>query len=372
MGGIDKMNISILGLGTVGMGAFEAANNTESLNVKKALIRNPKPGFEKITTTNYKEIINDPDIDIICECMGGLHPAYEYVMEALQKGKHIVTPNKELISTYYRELTHCADTNGVLLRYTAAAGGGIPWLFNLLRTKRCDEIIEISGIINGTSNYIIDRMTEEGAEFDEALQDAKQAGYAEADPSSDIDGYDTLHKCSISANLAFGKLFKESKIPVAGIRNITSSDIKMFEESGCACKLMMRAGKIDDKFFAFVEPTLIPKDRIEANVHKNNNLITLHGKNLGIQSFYGEGAGKMPTGTSVIQDALDIAAGGEVLRTGVLSEAVIDNDMVKRSYYFRSDKGSSVTEPMTVAAAHKLYQVALEKESSVFMASISE
>lgn len=372
MGGIEKMNIAILGLGTVGMGAFEAANNTESLNVKKALIRNPKPGFEKITTTNYKEIINDPDIDIVCECMGGLHPAYEYVMEALQKGKHIVTPNKELISTYYRELTHCADINGVLLRYTAAAGGGIPWLFNLLRTKRCDEIIEISGIINGTSNYIIDRMTEEGAEFDEALSDAKQAGYAEADPSSDIDGYDTLHKCSISANLAFGKLFKESKIPVAGIRNITSSDIKMFEESGCVCKLMMRAGKIDDKFFAFVEPTLIPKDRIEANVHKNNNLITLHAKNLGIQSFYGEGAGKMPTGTSVIQDALDIAAGGEVLRTGVLSEAVIDNDMVKRSYYFRSDKGSSVTEPMTVAAAHKLYQVALEKESSVFMASISE
>ena len=366
------MDIAILGLGTVGMGAFEAAKNTDILNVRRALIHNPKPGFEKISTTNYKEILDDPNIDIVCECIGGLHPSYEYVMEALQKGKHVVTPNKELISTYYRELTHAADSNGVILRYTAAAGGGIPWLFNLLRAKRCDEILEISGIINGTCNYIIDRMTEEGAEFEEALSDAKQAGYSEADPSSDIDGYDTLHKCSISSNLAFGKLFKESKIPVAGIRNLKSSDIKMFEESNCVCKLIMHAGKMDDKFFCYVEPTLIPKDRLEANVHKNNNIITLNGRNVGIQSFYGEGAGKMPTGTSVIHDALDIAAGGETLRTGALSEAVIDNDLIKRSYYFRSDKGSSVTEPMTVAAAHKLYQVALHKESSVFMASIRE
>lgn len=366
------MEIAILGLGTVGMGAYEAVKCADGLNVKKALIHNPKAGFEKITTTNYKDIVNDPDIKIVCECIGGLHPAYEYVMETLKNGKHVVTPNKELISTYYRELTHCADTNGVILRYTAAAGGGIPWLFNLLRAKRCDEILEISGIINGTCNYILDRMTREGAEFETVLLDAQQAGYAESDPSADIDGIDTLHKCSISANLAFGKLFKETKIPVAGIRNITAKDITMFEESKCVCKLIMRAGRIDEKFFAYVEPTLIPKERLEAGVHENNNLITLRGKNIGTQSFFGEGAGKMPTGTSVIQDALDIAAGGETLKTGILSEAVIDNDLVKKSYYFRSDKGSQVTEPMTVAAAHKLYQLALIEDKSVFMASITE
>lgn len=366
------MEIAILGLGTVGMGAFEAAKSTETLNVKRALIHNPKPGFEKITTTNYKEIVSDPDIDIVCECIGGLHPAYEYVMEALRNGKHVVTPNKELISTYYRELTHYADSNGVVLRYTATAGGGIPWLFNLLRARRCDEILEISGIINGTCNYILDRMTREGAEFEDVLLDAQQAGYAESDPSADIDGIDTLHKCSISANLAFGKLFKESKIPVAGIRRITAKDIKMFEESHCVCKLVMRAGKIEDKFFAYVEPTLIPKDKLEAGVHENNNLITLTGKNIGAQSFFGEGAGKMPTGTSVIQDALDISAGGEMPKTGILSEAVINNDLVKKCYYFRSDKGSQVTEPMTVAAAHKLYELALKENDSVFMASITE
>lgn len=366
------MEIAILGLGTVGMGAFEAAKRTDVLHVKRALIHNPKAGFESMTTTDFNTILNDESISIICECIGGLHPAYEYVMKALERGKHVITPNKQLISTYYRELTDCAGRHGVMLKYTSSAGGGIPWLFNLMRTKRCDEILSISGIINGTCNYILDRMTREGADFDEVLRDAQQAGYAEADPGSDIDGIDTLYKCAISANMAFGKLFKHSEIALAGISTITHRDICAFDESGCVCRLMMHAGRAENGFYAYVEPTLLPKGSLEAGVHDNYNLITLHGRNTGIQSFYGEGAGRMPTGTSVIQDALDIVSGGEAMNIGIMSEAQIDNNAVKHCYYLRKDSGSSVTDSITVAAAHGIYELARRESHDVFMAGIAE
>ncbi|NCB31791.1 MAG: homoserine dehydrogenase, partial [Clostridia bacterium] len=263
------MKIALLGFGVVGSGAYKimAGQPECGVSVKRALVRTMRPGpVEGFLTTNMADILNDPEIELVAEAMGGLEPAYTYVMAAIQAGKHVVTANKQLVCARFRELSQAAEEKGVQLRYTASAGGGVPWLFNLLRAKRLDEIQAITGSINGTSNYILGNMHKNKAPFADVLSEAQRLGYAETDPSADIDGLDLQRKCAISATLAFSARVAEEAIDTAGIRYITAQDITWAEERGLVFKQMMRCRREQGELTAYVEPTLLPCDKPEANL----------------------------------------------------------------------------------------------------------
>ncbi len=334
---MKHMNVAILGFGTVGRGAFEAIQSAADVDVVRIFDRRVVPELGDLVTSDINVVLEDSTIDLVAECMGGIHPSYEYVMTALQKGKHVVTPNKALISACYEDLEKCAAENNVSIRFTPAAGGGIPWLYNLQRSRRCDTIEEVHGIVNGTCNYILDNMHRNGSAFEDVLSEAQSLGYAERDPSADIDGWDTQRKCVISANLAFDTDIKEDTVPVLGIRSITAADVELFNENGYTCRLLMNACLRDGKVCAYVEPTLLPSTALESNVGTNFNLITLTGKNVGTLSFYGQGAGKMPTGTSLVHDIIDIKDGIEfsAATDAVAVSSHVDNSLETHPYYFR-------------------------------------
>ena len=330
------MNIALLGFGVVGSGVYEWCRNREDLHARRVLIRSDKPEIASIATRDFEEILHDNAIDVVAEVMGGLHPAYEYVTAALQAGKHVVTANKALIAAYYQELTALAQQCGKALLCTAAVGGGIPWLVNLARCKKLDSICRVGGIMNGTSNCIMDAMHKSPVSFPAILKQAQELGYAEADPSADIDGDDIRRKLVISANIAFDALLREEDIPMFGIRTVTDGDIKTFQSHGFACKLLAEAAQAEGGVCAYIEPTLVAADALEAAVPANFNLITYEGENIGRQSFYGQGAGQMPTAANVVQDCLSILEG----RTGFYAQKAVptalDGTGEAHPYYVRT------------------------------------
>ena len=330
------MNIGLLGFGVVGGGVYELAENRTDLTVCRVLVRREIEEIAPIATRDFNEILNDPAIDTVVEVMGGLHPAYEYVSAALQAKKHVVTANKALIAAYYQELTALAQQCGKALLCTAAVGGGIPWLVNLARCKKLDSICRVGGIMNGTSNFIMDAMHKSPVSFPAILKQAQELGYAEADPSADIDGDDIRRKLVISANIAFDALLREEDIPMFGIRTVTDGDIKTFQSHGFACKLLAEAAQAEGGVCAYIEPTLVAADALEAAVPANFNLITYEGENIGRQSFYGQGAGQMPTAANVVQDCLSILEG----RTGFYAQKAVptalDGTGEAHPYYVRT------------------------------------
>ena len=223
------MKIAILGFGTVGSGVYEIAKNLKNIEVKKVLEKDLSK--INIATDNYDEIINDKEIELVVECMGGLHPAYEFIMQALKSKKSVVSANKAVIAKYLDEFVSLAKENNVKFIFEASVGGGIPWLVNLERTRRVDEINRVYGIFNGTSNYILDNMYRNEQEFDSTLKTAQELGYAEADPSADIDGYDVTNKVIISSALAYDGFIK-NEFPCFTMRNITKEDILYFKKNG--------------------------------------------------------------------------------------------------------------------------------------------
>ena len=272
------MNIGLLGCGVVGGGILDFCAGREDLTVTKVLVRRPRPDLGALAVTDIADIVNDEAIGIVAEVMGGLHPAYEYICAAMKAGKQVVTANKAVISAYYPELTGLARECGVSLRCTAAVGGGIPWLTNLERCKRLDSICELGGIMNGTTNFIMDAMHASPVSFPEILKQAQELGYAEADPSADIDGDDVRRKLTISANIAFDALVQEEDIPMFGIRTVTDGDIRAFKAHGFVCKLLATAKAAEGGVCAFIEPTLVDSHDLEAAVPKNFNLITYCGE----------------------------------------------------------------------------------------------
>lgn len=364
------MEIAILGYGVVGSGTHEILEHVDGINVKKILTRKPSLELGDKSIQEFEEILNDNEIEVIVECMGGLHPAYEYVSLAMKNGKHVVTPNKSLVAAYWQDLHSLARENNVELRFTSSAGGGIPWLFNLKRQARSDEIVHVSGIVNGTCNYILDAMHSDNIDFMEVLKKAQELGYAEKDPTDDICGFDTQRKCVISANIAFGTRLSESDIPVFGIKSINTDDIKYFIEHDYVCRLLMSASKHGEIISAYVEPTLLPVSALEANVKVNNNLISLIGKQIGKLSFYGQGAGKLPTGTSVVQDIIDIASNWKFNIKAECNINSIDNNSIKHRYYIREYGKCRITDAISVGEAHAL--AAHSSDNNFFMAGIKE
>ena len=342
------MNIGLLGCGVVGGGILDFCAGREDLTVTKVLVRRPRPDLGALVVTDIADIVNDEAIDIVAEVMGGLHPAYEYICAALKAGKHVVTANKAVISAYYPELTGLARECGVSLRCTAAVGGGIPWLTNLERCKRLDSICELGGIMNGTTNFIMDAMHASPVSFPEILKQAQELGYAEADPSADIDGDDVRRKLTISANIAFDALVQEEDIPMFGIRTVTDGDIRAFKAHGFVCKLLATAKAAEGGVCAFIEPTLVDSHDLEAAVPKNFNLITYCGEKVGRHSFFGQGAGRYPTAFNAVEDCLDIVAGKPGFYTQAMKPAPVLCGGEAHPYYVRTACPDAFLQSVTV------------------------
>ena len=342
------MNIGLLGCGVVGGGILDFCAGREDLTVTKVLVRRLRPDLGALAVTDIADIVSDEAIGIVAEVMGGLHPAYEYICAAMKAGKHVVTANKAVISAYYPELTGLARECGVSLRCTAAVGGGIPWLTNLERCKRLDSICELGGIMNGTTNFIMDAMHASPVSFPEILKQAQELGYAEADPSADIDGDDVRRKLTISANIAFDALVQEEDIPMFGIRTVTDGDIRAFKAHGFVCKLLATAKATEGGVCAFIEPTLVDSHDLEAAVPKNFNLITYCGEKVGRHSFFGQGAGRYPTAFNAVEDCLDIVAGKPGFYTQAMKPAPVLCGGEAHPYYVRTACPDAFLQSVTV------------------------
>ena len=328
------MKTAILGFGIVGSGAYEVLEKA-GYEVKKVLDIKPHPELGDKLTSNFDDILNDKEISVVAEAIGGLEPAHTFVVKALRAKKNVVSSNKHLICTYYDELLSLAKDNNVKILFTASAGGGIPWLFNLKRSLCADDIIEVSGIINGTTNYILDAMETSHRLFNDVLEEAKSLGFAEANPSADIDGLDLARKIAISSSIAFNTVVKENQVSTLPLRNITLDDIDYCKTLGKKVKYMSYGIKNDNTLSIFVEPTLIDCNSIEASVSTNNNMVSLYGKNVGKLSFYGQGAGKYPTGHSLACDVIDIITGKASFEYNP-KELSVDNNNLKRKYFIRT------------------------------------
>lgn len=376
--------IALLGYGVVGKGAYDIIDKRDDMEVARVLVRREIDEIAAISTTDIADIVSDPSIDTVVEVMGGVHPAFEYISAALRAGKNVVTANKAVISACYRELTALAAENGVALRCTAAVGGGIPWLINLERCCRIDTVTEVSGIMNGTTNYIMDAMHRAPVAFADILKKAQELGYAEADPSADIDGDDIRRKLTISANIAFGALLNEEDIPMFGIRTVTDGDIAAFQREGYVCKLIATARHTESGVAAWLEPTLVDAHALEAAVPANYNLISFRSEYLGRQSYYGQGAGRYPTASNVVQDCVDIAYGKKAFYADKSQPMQPDNSGVEHGYYVRcavTDRWlDSVTEktmgdgvvtaPVSVEAMLSWARAKLAEDPALFIAAI--
>ena len=344
------MRIGLLGFGTVGKGVYELTSARDDMQVVRVLCRRELQLADAEVTHDFNDILNDSTIDTVVESIGGLHPAFEYVKAAIEAGKNIVTANKALVATYYDELLPLAEKMGVHFRCTASVGGGIGWLSELERVRRIETIHYVGGIMNGTCNYILDAMARMDLSYEEALGRAQALGYAEANPSTDVDGIDTWHKLIVSSNVAFGVSLDISGVPAAGIRNITKKDMDTFKKHGLLCKLISTGKCTDGVYSAYVQPTLVELGAPEAAVPMNYNLITLKGDVSGRQSFFGQGAGRYPTAYNVVQDCVDFLNGrGFYCRYGK-KVTVINNN--KLSYYVSSHKDAWLEENSLLTWGH--------------------
>ena len=303
------MKIGLLGFGVVGRGVYDLTASRKDMSVAKVVCLEDITLPDAEVTKNFQDVLNDDSIDTVVEAMGGLHPAYEFVRAAIEAGKHIVTSNKALVASFYDELIPLAKEKGVCFRCTAAVGGGIGWLSELERARRIQTIEQVGGIMNGTCNYILDSMTRLGLTYADALSQAQALGYAEANPTTDVEGIDTWHKVILSSNIAFGISLDTDTVPVSGISQIKASDVENFKAHGLVCKLISTGKCADGKVSAYVQPTLVKVGEPESAVPANYNLITLVGSASGRMSFYGQGAGRYPTAYNVVQDCADVLSG---------------------------------------------------------------
>ncbi|MDJ1122046.1 homoserine dehydrogenase [Olsenella sp. YH-ols2217] len=339
------MRFALLGCGVVGGGVAKIVDEkVPSLELVRILTL-PGEIDDPRQTSDIGDIVNDDTVEAVVEAMGGLEPAHTFILQCLNAGKSVVTSNKAVVAAFLPEFAAAAEASGAGLFIEATSGGGVPWIASIVKARRIDALSEVYGILNGTSNYLIHSMETLGTEFDTALAEAQSLGYAERDPSADIDGIDTANKCVISATVAFGSLCRRD-IPVHGIRNLTAADIAFFRSSlGRAPRLMARAIQRDGAYAACVEPVLLPVGSVEANVPANYNLATLVGDTVGTLKFYGQGAGSLPTGNAIVQDLLD-CAGGE--RPAYATETTLQWDpaLLAGDYVFRSSVEVPGAQPM--------------------------
>ena len=367
------MNIGLLGFGVVGRGVYEITTSREDMQVTKVLCLEDISLPDAEAVKDFNQILSDDTIDTVVEAMGGLHPAYEFVRAAIEAGKNVVTSNKALVCTFYDELLPLAESKGVKFRSTAAVGGGIGWLSELERSRRVQKINQVGGIMNGTCNYILDNMTRLGLNYDDVLKQAQKLGYAEANPSTDVDGIDTWHKVILSSNIAFGVTLDKETVPVAGIRNIQAEDVENFKAHGLVCKLISTGKRTENGYSAYVQPTLVAEGEPEAAVPMNYNLITFVGETSDRMSFFGQGAGRYPTAYNVVQDLVDVLEGKGFYAP--YGEKVAADNSEKLTYYVRGSWNGEVAENWGSAVVTKAVSVTemhawLKENPDAFAAAI--
>lgn len=311
---------ALLGLGTVGTGVYKVLKNQEEemtakigckVEITKILVRNiekaaAKLGDTALLTNQWEEIVNDPEIEIVIELIGGINPARDYILQALNAGKHVVSANKDLIAVHGHELLEAAHSNKVDFLFEAAVAGGIPIIRPLKQCLAGNHMTEVMGIVNGTTNFILTKMTQEGMEFKDALALATELGYAEADPTADIEGLDAGRKVAILASVAFNSRVVFNDVYTEGIAKITSKDIRYAKEMGRDIKLLGVARNTEDGIEAYVCPMLIPSSHPLATVNDSYNAVFVHGDAVEDAMFFGRGAGELPTASAVVGDIFDI------------------------------------------------------------------
>ena len=317
------ISVALLGFGVVGSGCAEVltankekieAHIGQKINIKYILdLREfPDSPFGKLVVHDFNTILNDPEVSIVAEMMGGSHPAYDFTKALLEAGKSVVTSNKEVVSTFGVELLSIAAANNARYLFEASVGGGIPIIRPLTNDLAANEILSIDGILNGTTNFILTKMKNEGSDFEDVLKEAQRLGYAEANPSADVDGIDAARKIAILGAMASGKLADPKKIPTVGIRNVTAEDTEIAKEMGYAIKLIGHYEKTDDgRLSLSVAPRFVPFSIPLASIDDVFNGIMVRGSMLGDSLFYGKGAGKLPTASAVCADIIDAAKNPE-------------------------------------------------------------
>lgn len=359
--GKDKITVGIIGFGTVGTGAAKILLENRNLISKRIgfdviLKRIADKDIKRdrgiklpevILTPNVDDILNDPEIDIVAELIGGVHPAKDFILRALKSKKHVVTANKALLATEGNEIFSEAERSGVGVGFEASVAGGIPIIKVLREGLVANNIIALYGIINGTSNYILTKMTEEKVEFSEALKEAQRLGYAEADPTFDIEGVDSAHKLTILSSLAYGIPLSFNEVYKEGITKITSQDIEFASELGYKIKLLAITKISDGEIEMRVHPTMVPNEYLISKIDGVFNAVYVEGDAVGSTLFYGRGAGEMPTGSAVIADIVDIGrsiVSGGKMKVPVISKGGtkdMNNSRIKKMediqsmYYFR-------------------------------------
>lgn len=317
----EGISVALLGLGTVGSGVYKIMKGQASqmrqklntvLSIKRILVRNVKKHENEVDdpsmlTNSFQDIVDDPEIGIVIELIGGIEPAYTYVKDALSAGKSVVTANKDLIAERGAELMQIAEENSAELRFEASVAGGIPIISPLKDSLSANEITQVMGIVNGTTNYILTKMTREGMDYADALRQATDLGYAEADPTADVEGYDAGRKIAIMASIAFHSRVTFRDVYTEGITKITSKDIEYAKTLGWVIKLIALARNTDTGIEARVHPMLIPESHPLATVDGSYNAVYVHGDAVEDVMFYGRGAGEMPTASAVMGDVFSVA-----------------------------------------------------------------
>jgi len=377
-----KVNVAILGLGTVGSGVYEILSRHKEalilktgreLNVKAVLVKDMTKERtidvdRALLTDDFSVIAQDPDINIVAEVMGGVEPAKSYILEAIKQGKSVVTANKELMSNFGQEVLKGAEANGVDLFFEASVGGGIPIIQPLKESLAGNKILKVMGIVNGTTNYILTKMSEEGLPFAEVLKEAQRLGYAERDPAADIEGDDAAAKIAILASIAFNSRVTFSQVYREGISKITPIDITYAREIGYVIKLVALAKEEEGELDVRVHPLMIPQEHPLASVKDAYNAIFLEGDAVGEVMFFGAGAGSLPTASAVIGDIIEAARNLGTGRSGLLGCTCYDNKRVKEigetksSYYLLLE---AVDRPGVLAKIAKAFG-----DSNVSIASV--
>lgn len=335
------MKIAILGYGTVGKGVVKILEERfPHFEIVKIIVHSEKDCLDERFTTNFYEIF-DYDVDVLMEMIIGDSPTYEYIRYALSQCVHVITSNKTTVACHLEEYMKLAKENHCQFRYEASVAGGIPWIQGLIKAKRIDKIERIEGILNGTTNYILDHMLKEDRDYTEVLKDAQRLGYAESNPSADVDGIDALRKICISSSLGYNIQVNTDEVDCFGISTVKLNDLKKFKNEGLLIKLMGYSHFENNKFYACVEPVLVSSISKYAAVDENNNAVSLYGNTIGELMFIGQGAGQAPTANAMIQDLLDIND-RRYDRECILVDSVIDRDDTLNNYVFCMNEDQSM------------------------------
>ena len=381
------MKTAILGFGTVGVGVYEMLNQARGQEPGPVLVR-PGKVDAPYKVSSMEAIVSDPSVEAVAEVMGGIEPAFSYACQAMEAGKHFVTSNKALVAAKGVELNRLAREKGVAFLFSAACGGGVPFLHNLALARESDSILSLGGILNGTTNYMLDAMQRLGLDYAEALADAQRLGYAEADPTADVSGLDALRKIMLACAVAYDLLPAEGLLN-EGIESVTAADVRHFRSRGYTCRLLASGGRTESGVYSYVEPVLLRDGAAECSVLQNYNMARYEGRNSGPIVLMGQGAGRYPTASAVLRDLSGILRGERYMFSEHCARGRVDNSGSVHCYYVRlpadlageiaaesteyeGEVARLITKPMSVAAMHETARRLRAQGAALFFAAIRD